>query len=468
MSAKVMGNPVVKGVSILVIISVLLFISNDDKEPQNSNVTQQTAAKAGQSEVDNYTPSEELLAVNGYLGNVENQTEQLSKEVKAVKDNMLSKQDITGIISQQLQGLSTTSQLDVTDIEKLSKQIKQAVINELSVGQVAPNKVGDVDNEPLWGSEFEIGGGVDDKSNNKVASKGRWVSALGHQTSQDSQDGIASAVSSFNPFGSTQVAVTKQPSSEKISAQPTKRNSENKPKKIPYGTLHRDSMVLNVTNLNSLFGRIPRKQSTYEPYEFTLMLSGETLMANGFSFPEIRNATVSGYAVGDRSMTCVRGFITNFTFIFSDGRIAQQSSSDKKPLAEIGDAWGNPCVRGELVDDIEKHVAAQGIIGGLSKYGEVLNQQQQSTVSNGNQSSTILSGDASKQALGAIGSGGLDTTAAILAERYESYYEGVYVPQGQKLSLRLKENIEIDYDLEGRKVNYANSHSTSNLASTFD
>ena len=462
MSAKVMGNPLLKGVTVLLIFGVLLYVSNgSDKTPSNGQ--QENKARNDSNVVDTYTPHEELESVNGYLGNVEKKTEKLTDEMKSIQENMLSKGDITDIISQQLERISISNSANDVDLSQMAEEIKQQLISELSVGQVSVNQVESVD-DSLFVDEFVVDD-PDGQSTNDTSQKGRWVSALGHIEVDASEKNVMDTITSLNPFGGSPKN-NQTSNKDKSLSQATEKDK--KPKKIPYGTLHADSMILNVTNLNSLFGRIPRKQSTYEPYEFSLMLSGETLMANGFSFPEIRNATVSGYAIGDRSMTCVRGYVTHFTFIFSDGRIAQQKATSENPLAEIGDAWGNPCVRGVLVDDIKSHVLAQGLMGGLSKYGEVLSQQQQTTVSNGTQASTVLSGDASKQALGAIGSGGLDTTAAILAERYESYYEGVYVPQGQKLSLRLKENIFIDYDPEGRKVNYASEYNTSNLASAFD
>ena len=75
------------------------------------------------------------------------------------------------------------------------------------------------------------------------------------------------------------------------------------------------------------------------------------------------------------------------TFNFADGRIYNQKGTYEKPIAELGDRWGNPCIKGVQVDDVGKYITAQGLVAGLSNYAETITKQQQTLTSSGNSTS---------------------------------------------------------------------------------
>ena len=47
----------------------------------------------------------------------------------------------------------------------------------------------------------------------------------------------------------------------------------------------------------------------------------------------------------------------------------------------------------------------------------------------------------------------------MLSERYENYYEAIYVPPGEKVSLLFVEDVPIDYIPTNRKVSYEENYS---------
>jgi len=190
-----------------------------------------------------------------------------------------------------------------------------------------------------------------------------------------------------------------------------------------------------------------------------VMLSGDTLMANGHTMPGVANAIVSGVGTGDMAFSCVRGRVTSVTFNFEDGRIYNQKGTYEKPIAELGDRWGNPCIKGVQVDDVGKYITAQGVVAGLSNYAETIAKQQQTLTSSGNSTSIGLTGNAGKLAAGSFASGGLNKTGEMLSERYENYYEAIYVPPGEKVSLLFVEDVPIDYIPTNRKVSYEENYS---------
>ena len=183
-------------------------------------------------------------------------------------------------------------------------------------------------------------------------------------------------------------------------------------------------------------------------------LSGDSLLANNHHLPEVANAIISGQAIGDKAFSCVRGYVTSITFNFSDGRIYNQTGTFSEPLAELADKWGNPCIKGVAVDDIGKYLAIQGAAAGISSFADTVAKQQQEIVSTGNNAALDLTGSAGKLAAGSFISGGLNKTSETLSERFESYYEAIYVQPGMNVSVLFLQDINIDYKPTNRKVSY--------------
>jgi len=222
-------------------------------------------------------------------------------------------------------------------------------------------------------------------------------------------------------------------------------------------TLPPDSRVYDVLTETALVGRIAKNGTNKAPWTFSATLSNQVSLPNGHRLPEIAEARVSGLAIGDLAGECVKGYITSMTFIFPDGRIANSTGSLDEPIAKIADEYGNPCIPGYLVDNWNEVVAAQGAISGLASVAESIQKRQQTVNSSATQQSLSLTGSATKAATGAFASGGLNKTAEMMADRYESFYSFIYIEPGETITLLVEKPVNIDYDPTSRKVRYEES-----------
>lgn len=450
MSNKIKSNPVVQALLALTVIGTLVTLTtggdNDDVDQAgNEQEPQQQSQKSYDTE------SDELMAVTGHLTRVEGENSAIKRRVEKIDEQLgkvVTKDDIAEILNNH-----TTAPASDIDIDELTQMIvervESSITEKFANGSIASSEVGNVDGEI---PDYDFDAFLDGDDGTPTAA---WVYPLGHEEEGEVSD-LLNSLSETNPL-----AVSSSP----LNSSDAKEDEQ--PKPIPYGTLHADSALFGATSLNALIGRIEKKGLNIDPFEFTAVLSGETLMANGFNFPQIRNAMISGIATGDMAFRCVRGSVTNISFVFNDGTIFQQNGSKEKPLARIADQWGNPCIKGEMVDDVLKHAGVQSALAGVSNFSKLVAEQQESLVDEGPTTGTKLTGSAGKFAAGGILGGALDKTVDILGEQYESYYRAVYVAPGEKVTLLLKQNINIDYDPVGRKISYENFNSKVPVASSY-
>lgn len=449
---RIKQNPLIKGIVVLLIIVPVYFIISD----RRSDESEQPSTSKPQAATPVVTENEAIAAMSGYLTTVE-------RDQRRLEENMLTRADIESIIEStrnrasgainEQDLLAKVSQL----VEERTEDLKRSVLER---SQVRPTEVGSIDDQMPFSDAFEVNTRSSSRSERGGATSAgsssdeiAWAYPVGFspEANKSLLDGVFQAGSAFGEGAGRFVggtADTANRAAERI-------KEELQP--IPFATIHSDSSIHDATALTALIGRIERQGRTHDPFRFQIMLSGDTLMANGHTMPGVANAIVSGVGTGDMAFACVRGRVTSITFNFDDGRIFNQRGTYEAPLAEIGDRWGNPCVRGHLVDDVEKFIAAQGIVAGLSSYADTISKQQQTITSTGNTTGLSLTGDAGKLAAGSMAAGGLSEVGSILAKRYESYYEAIYVPPGEKVSLLFIEDIEIDYVPTNRKISYETS-----------
>ncbi len=441
---RIKQNPLVKGLlAVMVIVPIYFFATHADKPSEKGD------GAAVQSNKPAETSNEEIAALSGYLSTVENE----QKTIKRQLANLITKEDVEALL-QAADHQSTNIELQdlLAKVNRLINERANALQEKiLELGTVPANQLGNVDDEIPFSDTFEEAFDVDMKSQNDenavTGDEIQWVYPLGLNP-EKGVDGF------FEGLPTLGKQVNAAAGSVKKDAIRAKKALEAALKPIPYATIHADSSIHGATALTALVGRIERKGKTHDPFRFQVILSGDTLMANGHSMPGVANAFVSGSATGDRAFSCVRGKVTSITFNFSDGRIYKQKGTFEQPLAEIGDLWGNPCIKGILLDDINQFVAVQGAVSGLASLAETITKQQQSITSAGNSQSLQLSGSAGKLAAGSFATGGLNKGSELLAERFENYYQAVYVPPGEKISLLFTEDIAIDYKPSNRKISY--------------
>ncbi|EGR5063508.1 hypothetical protein [Vibrio cholerae] len=235
-----------------------------------------------------------------------------------------------------------------------------------------------------------------------------------------------------------------------------------KVEKIPVFTLPVNTTLFGARLTGRLLGRIPKQGSLVGVYGFTVVVPGKSVMANGHSLPDVSHALMSGWSEGDLGLLCAKGYITNMTFIFKDGRIAQvgegftgAKGSSTEYLAVLQDTASSECIRGSLKTNLTRFMATSM---GLS----ALNTGAQGLVASQNTVTTSPDGGSISTPTGSIGkiiAGNMATGAASdgqkwLSERWSDTFDAILVEIGTDVTISIKKEIPIDYDPESRKVKY--------------
>ncbi|MBL4705662.1 MAG: hypothetical protein JKY54_14150 [Flavobacteriales bacterium] len=222
---------------------------------------------------------------------------------------------------------------------------------------------------------------------------------------------------------------------------------------VQYATIDPEAVLFDAFVFDSLIGISPNQTSVIEPYRFKLELSQDNLLTNGFQLPEIESMRMSGYAIGEWSTSCVKGYITSATFIFQDGRIhtVGKSGNEGEKIAYITDEYGSPCIVGEKYSSLLEYASIHGGLKSVAAIGEGLSNAQFTTQGTGDNLQRVFTGDQGKLALGEGLSGGFDAMSQTIAARYANVRD-VIVAKPEHVTVLLSKAIEIDYDANGRKV----------------
>ncbi|MFA0965611.1 TIGR03752 family integrating conjugative element protein [Pseudomonas amygdali] len=254
-------------------------------------------------------------------------------------------------------------------------------------------------------------------------------------------------------------------------------------------TLPQNSTLMGSVAMSALIGRVPVDGTVNDPYPFKVLIGPDNLTANGIDLPDVAGAVASGTASGDWTLSCVRGQIKSLTFVFTDGTVRtlpapaqggnqqnnnqnnQNNSGDQQPiqggLGWISDPYGIPCIAGERRSNAQQYIGSQALITAAGAGAASLIKTEGSTssyVSNasGTLGSTGLSGN---EAMGKILTQGVTDVSSWVNKLYGQAFAAIYVLPGAQVSLHIDQELEIDYELKGRKVKYASgaSHANANL-----
>ena len=206
-----------------------------------------------------------------------------------------------------------------------------------------------------------------------------------------------------------------------------------------------------------------------DPYSFKVIIGRENLMANGLELPDVAYSIASGKAVGDWTLGCVRGDLYSLTFVFQDGTIrtvpraediytGTASRRDVK-IGELSDAFGNPCVVGQRITNAYTYLAQRiGVVSASAAAEAAAASQTTQVISvdgSGAGVTTVVDGSTTDYILGQTIADGSMEVARWLDERQAQQFDAIYVKPGAEVAMHITEQIEIDYDPEGRKTHYA-------------
>ncbi|PJG84809.1 TIGR03752 family integrating conjugative element protein [Conservatibacter flavescens] len=245
-------------------------------------------------------------------------------------------------------------------------------------------------------------------------------------------------------------------------AQTRSLNSKQK-KKIATYTIPENSTLMGSTSMTALLGRIPIGNSVNDPYPFKVIIGRDNLIANGIELPDIEQAIVSGTATGDWTLSCVRGNVKSLTFVFSDGRIVTSGKNNSETIGWLSDPHGIPCIPGERKTNAPEYLGTHFLLAAAGAAAQGYSQAQTTTVVDGNAVVGAVTGQQGKYVVGQALGQGIQETANWFKERYGQNFDAVYVPPGHAVAIHIDKAIEIDYDLDGRKVKYGRVSRSSQL-----
>lgn len=253
-----------------------------------------------------------------------------------------------------------------------------------------------------------------------------------------------------------------------------------KKKVRPVYTLPQNSTLMGSVAMTALVGRVPIDGTVNDPYPFKVLIGPDNLTANGIDLPDVAGAVVSGSATGDWTLSCVRGQVRSITFVFNDGRIrtlpapedaskskgndsSQSKNSDldqvQGGLGWISDQYGIPCIAGDRKSNAKQYIGTQSLItaagaGAATIFGNSDSSGSSSSIFSASSGAVSGSTTTGNQAVQQILTSGVSDISNWVNKLYGQAFAAVYVQPGAKVSIHLDKELQIDYELKGRKVKY--------------
>ena len=223
-------------------------------------------------------------------------------------------------------------------------------------------------------------------------------------------------------------------------------------------TIPSNATLMASTSMTALVGRIPTNGQVTDPYPFKILIGEDNLSSNGIEIPNVVGIKMSGFAKGDWTMSCVSGQVYSMTFTFQDGSITtipEPGVKAKDPLAWISDVYGVPCVTGERITNAASFLASRIGLAAAESWASAEAAAEFTTTTNSDGGSTsALTGDSRTVAKNAAIANGLSEGSEWLEERQENSFDAIYSPPGTTVHVHINDELRIDYDPEGRKVNH--------------
>lgn len=238
--------------------------------------------------------------------------------------------------------------------------------------------------------------------------------------------------------------------------------NENTDLNAPVYTIPANSTLMGSIAMTALIGRVAVDGTVNDPYPFKILVGSDNLTANGLDLPDVAGAVLSGTASGDWTLSCVRGQIYSMTFVFNDGTVrtvpkpgtgeSNQNTSRNTTqggLGWISDAYGIPCVSGERRSNASEYIGNQSLITAAGAgVAYLLRDTDNASYSNGGDVTTGM------DAVGMILQGGVKDVSAWMNKLYGQAFASVYVQPGAQVAVHLEQQINIDYDALGRRLDY--------------
>jgi integrating conjugative element protein (TIGR03752 family) len=236
---------------------------------------------------------------------------------------------------------------------------------------------------------------------------------------------------------------------------------------LPVYTINRDATLIGSVSMTALIGRIPIGGQVTDPYPFKILIGANNLAANGIEIPGLETMIMSGTATGDWALACVRGEISSATFVFRDGTIrsfpkperndkGSVSGTRRKSFGYLSDKFGIPCISGERKTNAVEYLTTRVGLAAAQAAAEAAAAAQTSTVMSSQTGAvaSAVTGSPSLYAKNKAIASGIQESSTWVRERQAQSFDAIFVRGGAEVAVHIDEEIPIDYEFSGRRVNH--------------
>ena len=479
------SNIVIKLIAVIVVVIVIVIAVRAGKEKKmaengstNSAGANLSAIESGPAKVDNGlsqekldlefleetqgvdadTPLETMRTLTKEMAMMRKNSEQLSKENKELTqqvEKLLKMQDsITTKVNQNLVKAEKSVEAKQRELERNQAQSQNMLDRVKGKLDELTNGKGNKGSSTAGGYKVNDSGipsglGYDDSGNPIDFDEIVWIKPIDMEGSADSKGGIKLP----NIFEGVKNAHVPE-----IAMVGSAAKKKKEAELIKAYTIPQNATLIGSVSMTALLGRVPTGGSIQDPYPFKIIVGEENLSSNGIEIPNVNGIKMTGVASGDWTLSCVSGKIFSMTFTFNDGTIVTYPEPGKKsnePIAWMSDGNGVPCVTGTRITNAVSYLSSRV---GLTTAAAFANANAQAEVTNSvdglGGSQSVVTGDPTTYAKNTAISEGIKEVTDWLDKRQADSFDAIYVEPGEELAIHLVDEIKIDYDPNGRKVNH--------------
>jgi integrating conjugative element protein (TIGR03752 family) len=493
----VKNNPLLKYLVIpfailAIVLSLKMFGSSAPEQQQGDGTVKLTEGQAKKLGVDGDTPGDTLRTIVAESRQLKDQVSDALKNNDELKQQNLELQkrlqNIDQSVTNKLQNVQETLKQESQQQNQTLLDTLQQQYNTLSNKTGAANSSGadlpiGFGVQPGDGQGFQGAPGFDvvwiePQDATPVDINGKPIAAGSNQTA--SGFNFPTSFGESLDRGQNALSTGAQTVAGEISPQEARKQV----RKVY--TLPQNSTLMGSVAMSALIGRVPIDGTVNDPYPFKVLIGPDNLTANGIDLPDVAGAVASGTASGDWTLSCVRGQIKSLTFVFNDGTVRtlpappeetngnqnnNQNSGNQTTiqggLGWISDAYGIPCISGERKSNASQYIGSQVLItaAGAGAASLIKSDGNGSSFVNTQTGTVGTVGLSGSEAMGKIIGQGVNDISSWVNKLYGQAFAAVYVQPGAKVAVHLDQQLAIDYELKGRKVDYRSGarHATTAL-----
>lgn len=447
--------PVIAGVAVLLGVVVFFFGGNG---PSNHAVMQQIP-QADERPASADTPADTIRTLTARVSGANQRMDHLAQQNEALQ------QQNQRLLSRNRDLEDQTQSITSTVTHQLSQRLEKARQSKRSVLSALTHRVDTLDQQIRGLAGHDQANATANYPVQAAQPTYVWVAALGRDRNKEA---VSRSQSLLHGLGQA-ASLAKMPRSDHDAGTPQHAQAHEAVR--PVVTVPANATLIDSTAMTALLGIVPKSGSVRDPAHFKVLTGAENLAAQGFTIPGLAGAVWSGTAIGDWTLSCVRGRIDSVTFIFADGTIRTISDDQynrgrdngkrlqaNKELGYISDAHGVPCISGTRHSDFPQflvNVAAASALAGAG--AAVANGETTHSVSSltGAATSTVT-GDTGRYILGQTAASAADQVVTYLLARQKDHFDSVFVRAGHGVAVHVERELHVDYNSQGRKLSYGN------------